>query len=247
MAFLERYLNRESRLRSFAWLALGALVVFASAARAQSEPPVTTFRTLALGADVAEIFYDLRGKPVPVTAVSTGLSAPCEAPPGGEVVFYRLQPVEPPGAAPLRVNVAEVRMNDAGPYLVFMAANPETPAGIRVQAVEDSWKTHPAETIRLFNFSRREIAVRIVIKDLVVELTSGQNRVLPYGASGQFWMQAATKEAEGWVMRVSAPQVGPPGARITAILFDQKPSVDRPVTHELDLIKFIDVAPPPKS
>lgn len=226
-------------------LAVCALGFFASAARAQPEPPPAAFRTLAISADVSEVFYDLRGKPAPVVAATAGLSMPYEIPTGGRVVFYRLQPAETPGGKPRRVTVTDANLNGPGPFLVFMAASPESPGGIWVQVVEDSWATHPAETIRLFNFSRRNVAVKIVIKNVVAELTSGQDRVLPYVANGQFWMQAATKEPEGWVMRVSAPQVAPPTARITAIMFDQQPSADRPVTHELDLVKYIDVAPKP--
>lgn len=246
MAFLERYLTPGACWRSSLVLAACmTLAFFASGARAQSEPPPAAFRTLAFSADVSEVFYDLRGKPVPVAAATAGLSMPYEVPTGGRVVFYRLQPAETPEGKPRRVTVTDANLNGSGPFLLFMAARPESPGGIWMQEVEDSWETHPADTIRLFNFSRRNVAVRIVIKDVVAELLPGQERILPYVANGQFWMQAATKEAEGWVMRVSAPQVAPPTARITAIMFDQQPTPDRPVTHELDLVKYIDVAPKP--
>lgn len=201
--------------------------------------------TLALSADVSEVFYDLKGTAVPVTAAAAGLSMPYETSAGGRVVFYRQQPAETPGGKPRRVTLAEENLGGPGPFLVFMAARPESPGGIWIQVIEDSWETHPVDTIRLFNFSRRNVAVKIVIKDLVAELTPGQERILPYLAKGQFWLQAATKEAEGWVMRVSAPQVAPPTARITAIMFDQQPTPDRPITHELDLVKYIDVLPRP--
>lgn len=245
MAFLKRHLNGETRRVAGVMLAVLTLGLFTSAVRGQSEAPPVVFRTLAFSGDVSEVFYELRGKPVPVTAATAGLSMPYEIPAGGRVVFYRLQAAETPEGKPRRVTVTNAEMNGPGPFLVFMAARPESSGGIWVQVVEDSWATHPADTIRLFNFSRRNVAVRIVIKDVVAELTSGQDRVLPYVAKGQFWMQAATKEPEGWVMRVSAPQVAPPTARITAIMFDQQPTPDRPVTHELDLVKYIDVAPKP--
>lgn len=238
MAFFERYLT------SAILLCAGLFLLVAPRARGEPEP-ATLFRTLALGADVAEVFYDLRGKPVPVASVAAGFSPAYEAPSGGKVVFYRLLPPETPEGKPRRVTVAETHMNEAGPYLVFVASKPEAPDEIAIQVVNDAWDVHPAETIRVFNFSRRDVAVRIVIKDLVAELAPGKDRVLPYAATGQFWMQAATMEKDGWVMRVSAPQVAPPKTRITAILFDQKPSPDRPVTHELDLVKYIDVVPPP--
>ncbi|MET0263962.1 MAG: hypothetical protein ABW223_13750 [Rariglobus sp.] len=252
MALFERYLikcgQRAARIRLGIALT-GALTgclfsLFALAAQAQSEPSPATFRTLAISADVPEVFYDLRGKPVQVTAATSGLSMPNEVPAGGRVVFYRLQPAETSEGKPRRITVADVRLSGTGPFLLFMAERPDSPE-LTVQVVDDSWETHPAETIRLFNFSRRNVVVKIVIKDLVVELQTGQDRVLPYGKTGQFWFQAATQEPEGWVMRVSAPQVSPPQTRITAILFDQKPTPDRPLTRELDLVKFIDVVPTP--
>lgn len=222
---------------------LAAFFTFTS--HAQSEAPRATFRTFAIGENVADIFYELSGKPVPVTAATAGLSTPYDVPAGGRIVFYRLQPADTPEGKPQRVTVADVNLNGVGPFLVFMADKPGTPGKILVQVVDDSWQTHPVETIRLFNFSRREVAARIVIKEVVVELTPGQDRVLPYPVIGQFWMQAATKESTGWVMRVSAPQVAPPKARITAIIFDELPSPDRPVTRELYLFKFIEIAPKP--
>lgn len=188
------------------------------------------------------MFYDLRGKAVQVTAATSGLSIPNEVPAGGRIVFYRLQPAENSEAKPRRVTVADVNLGGTGPFLLFMAERPDS-AELALQIVDDSWESHPVETIRLFNFSRRNVVVKIVIKELVVELLSGKDRVLPYGTTGQFWFQAATQEPEGWVMRVSAPQVSPPKTRITAILFDQKPTPDRPLTRELDLVKFIDVVP----
>jgi hypothetical protein len=248
MAIFERYLNCVSRRLSGVMLAVMALVSlmgFTPAVRAQSEPAPVTFRTLGIGGNVSDVFYDRGGKPVLVTASSAGLSMPYEAPSGGRIVFYRLVPAETPEGAPHRVIVKEAHMTGTGPFLVFMGVREGAPGGVLVQVSEDSWQTHPAETIRLFNFSRRDLAVRIVIKDLVVELNSGQDRVLPYGATGQFWMQAATKETTGWVIRVSAPQVAPPKARITGIVFDELPTADRPVTHELFLVKFVDVAPTP--
>ena len=226
-------------------LAILAFGFFASVACAEPEHPPATFRTLGIGGDVSDIFCDLRGKPVPVTAAAAGLSMPYEVPAGGRIAFYRLRSAETPEGKPRRVTVAEVNLNGAGPFLLFMGAKPGAPGEVLVQVVDDSWQTHPAETIRLFSFSRRHVVVKIVIKDVVVELTPGQDRILPYGATGQFWIQAATREAEGWVMRVSAPQVAPPTTRITAIMFDEQPSADRPVTHELQLVKFIDVVPKP--
>jgi hypothetical protein len=244
MAYLERYLNSGFQRWPGRALAVVALAFLAAVARAQPAPPPATFRTLAISTDVPDVYYDLRGEAVVVTAATSGLSMPNEIPAGGRVVFYRLQPAGTSEVKPRRVTVADVRLSGTGPFLLFMAERPDSPELV-VQIVDDSWENHPVETIRWLNFSRRNVVVKIVNKELTVELAPGQDRLLPYGVTGQFWLQAATRETGGWVMRISAPQVSPPQTRITAITFDQKPTPDRPRTKELDLVKFIDVAPKP--
>lgn len=245
MAHSERHLiHRFLRHAAPGLLALACFgVALVSTVRAQGQDaPAVTFRILALDEGVDGVCYDQRGGRVELTTVTAGFSTPYEVPAGGKVVFYRLRPAENPDEAPIRVTVADVNMAAPGPHLVFMASKPDSPSGVGLQVVDDSWSSHPPETVRLFNFSRRPVAVKI--KDETAELKPAENRVMPYVATGQFWMQAATREKTGeWVMRVSAPQVGPPAARVTAIMFDQLPSVDRPDTHELQLVKFIDAAP----
>jgi hypothetical protein len=87
MAFLERHLNRFAAVYSGAGVALVVLAIFTCAVSAQPEAPPATFRTLAFGADVSEVFYDLHGKSVPIAAAAAGLSMPYEIPAGGRVVF----------------------------------------------------------------------------------------------------------------------------------------------------------------
>jgi hypothetical protein len=267
MAFFERSLNlsgacvcgtnaNESRLHArrharahlrftlLLLMALGTVWLFAPAAHAQaSDKHPVTFRTLALNTHIEGLYYDQRGAPVSVSAGATGLSMPYEVPVGGRIVFYRLIPSPVPSEPrPRRVNVAEVNMTGDGPFLVFMGKSPGTDE-IAIQVSDDSWEIHPLETIRVFSFSRRNLMVKIA--NITADLNPTKDKLFSYVPSGQFWLQAATKDPAGWEIRVSAPQVAPPRARITAIFFDQQPSVDRPVTHELQLVKFIDVGPQP--
>jgi hypothetical protein len=222
---------------------LGVLAVFAAEVRAQPEPkPPVTFRTLALGAPVAGVFYELEGKPVAVGAGSSGFSSSYVAPAAGRVGFYRLVPAERPEEKPRRVPVAEVQVGKGGPYLVLMIVDPET-AAISTMLVEDSWETHPVKTARVFNFSRRRAMVKLA--EEIVELPTTESHIFPYPDGNQVWLQAATKENETWVLRVGGPQVTLPKARSTVVLIDQPPSIERRNPYAVLVRNFIEFEPAP--
>ena len=243
MAFLERYLTR------FTWLATLVLAWagFYPTAHAEPEPkPPVVFRTIALGSPVADLFYELKGESVPVTAGSSGLSSAYVVPPGGRVLFYRLLPAEKPGDKPRRTPVSEVSIGEGGPYLVLMAVNEET-AAINTLLVEDSWATHPVKTMRVFNFSRRHALVKL--GESLIELPTGQSHIFSYAEGGkeriQVKFQVATKENEAWVLRVGGPQVTLPKTRSTIVLIDQPPSPDRANPVAVLVRNFIEFEPAP--
>lgn len=239
MAFLERYLIRIS---AFVALSLAAVVVTPTV-RAQPEPkPPVTFRTLALGAAVSGVFYELKGKPIAVTAGSSGFSSPYIVPEGGRVMLYRLLPPEKPEEKSRRVPVGDVQIGEGGPYLVLMIAEPET-SQISTMLIEDSWGTHPVKTVRVFNFSRRRAMVKL--GEFVVELPTTQSHIFPYPDGNQVWLQAATKENETWVLRVGGPQVTLPKARSTVVLIDQPVSIERKNPFAVLVRNFIEFEPEP--
>jgi hypothetical protein len=241
MAFLERYLNRITTLV----LLPVCVLVLTPAARAQSAPkPPPTFRTLALGMSVDNIFYDQRGKAVSVTAGASGFSAPYIVPEDNRLVFYRLVPPVPPETTPRRVTLADVRVaEDGGPFLILMMINPAAPAEMHVLVVDDSWEKHPVQTMLLFNFSRRRTTVKL--GEALRELNPVQSHLFPFGADRQVWLQAATWDEGKWEMRVSGPQLTLPKTRSTVVLIDQEPSDERPITHDLLVRNFIDPQPAP--
>lgn len=204
------------------------------------KPPVV-FRTLALGAPVSGVFYDVKGAPIPVTAGGSGISSPYVAPEGGLVALYRLQPAEKAGEKPYRVPVAAIRIGEGGPYLVLMIVAEN--GDISAKVIEDSWTIHPVKTVRVFNFSRRRAMVKLA--DSIVELPTTESHVFPYPDGNQVWLQAATKENETWVLRVGGPQAILPKARSTVVLIDQQPSIDRTNPRAVLVRNFIEFEPQP--
>jgi hypothetical protein len=192
---------------------------------------------------VSGVFYDDRqGKPVPVMAGSSGFSAPYTAPADGRVRLYRVTPAASPNIPEEHVTLSETPMF-GGPFLIFMAAAPATPSKPQVMVVDDSWETHPARTMKVYNFSHRVTMVKV--GDTSGEISPGKSHLFPYPDGTQLWFQAATREESGWKLRISGPQLTLPEARSTAVLVDQLPSDEnRPATDELLIRNFIDPQPP---
>lgn len=243
MAFLERYLKRASAI--LVLLLAGLLSPATIHAQPAPKPPVT-FRAIALGVPVSDLFYDLKGESIAVTAGSSGLSSAYVVPPSGRVVFYRVLPPEKPGEKPRHAPVTEVQVGEGGPYLVVMMVNQETSA-VAALVVEDSWETHPVKTTRVFNFSRRLAMVKM--GESLVELPTTKSHIFTYAEGGQERLQVrfqvATKENENWVLRVGGPQVTLPKTRSTIVLIDQPPSPDRANPVAVLVRNFIEFEPAP--
>lgn len=253
-----RRLSLFPRFPALLVIAVG-LMTSPALAQPQPEPVPTTFRTFAAGPFLSELFYEYQGKPVPVSAGNL-FSRPYNVPEGGRVALYRLVPDAAPAKPPTRVPVTTMTIKQGGPYFVFLLAtyNPTDPKRPFVEAlvVDDSWEQHPAETIRVINFSQVRIAVKI--SDSVFELATKEHRVCPYpkGQSGKIRVQAAAKMGdEKWEARIGGLKQFKAGARSTFVISDEMPAGDdapssgqgwtQPVAGNLTLRNLIDTTPPP--
>lgn len=221
-----------------------ALLVASSALHAQTPAAnSTTFRTLALGKSLSNVYYDHDGKAVRITAGSSGFSSPYPGTPGSEIELYRELPPDKPGEVPRRVSLSTFELGEVGPFLILIKVDPENPDDLLIKVVDDSWELHPLGFMRVFNYSPRKALVKV--GEEITELNPTQSHQFPYSDKLQVWLQAAVLEEEEWVLRVSAPQVIVPDSRSTVVMIDQEPSEDRPVTDALLVRNFIERAPQP--
>lgn len=232
--------KRPRTLGALAFFLAGAALAFEARAETASAKPAN-FRTLALGTTVSGVCFDRNGRQVLVTAGSTGFSAPYAAPSDGKIAFYRMLPAETPGAPARRAGLADIRLDGEGPFLIFMLAPADKPAEARMLTVDDSWTAHPSRTLKIHNFSRRAALVKVGEES--AELAPSRSGLFAY-PQGTLWLQVATKETEGWVLRLSGPQMTLPRSRSTIVLVDQLPSEDRPVANDLLVRNLIDPEPP---
>ncbi|WP_309398364.1 hypothetical protein [Cerasicoccus maritimus] len=225
-------------------LGLGIALASATALAQDAVETTASFRTLALGKTLSNVFYDIDGKPKTIMAGSSGFSSPYQTEIGEKVEIYREIPGEKPTDPPQKLSIADFTLPDAGPYLVLFHVNPLDTNNVLIKVVNDSWELHPVGFMRVFNYSPRLAMIKI--GDEVAELRTSDSHQFPYSDKLQVWLQAAVLEKEEWALRVSAPQALIPNSRSTIVLVDQEPSEDRPVTEELLVRNFIERAPKPK-
>jgi hypothetical protein len=215
----------------------------------ESKEPVV-FRTLAIGNPEAlsGLFYEQKGRPVQVRAGSTSLSPAYVCPPGGHLVLYRELPATTPDGVPQRVRMAEADFGDQGPYLLVLAAKSSTAGsgatGVMALPVRDSWDTHPAESVRIFNFSRRRAAVKLEAD--TVELATAESHVMPFPANARiFDLKVAVWENNAWMLASSNPPAIIPRTRLLMVITDTPPSPYNPHPVEVDINAVYDDSPPP--
>jgi hypothetical protein len=199
--------------------------------------PVPTFRAIAIDHSVSGILYDHRGKSVTVTAGINSYSKSYPLDGHQELSFYRMVPAENKEDPPRRETLKTIAVSGQGPLVIFMLAGADIHSTPHILAFDDSMAAHPLDAVRICNFSWRHAAVNIGNES--IELSSGQSLVFPY-VNKKIWLKAATKETEGWKLRISAPQITIPGHRSTLAIIDQPVSVDRPDTRELLVRNIID-------
>lgn len=224
-------------------LFLGLLNV--SGLRAQPATPAADvlFRVVCVDVygSVGELFYDYKGAKIPFAATEGVLSQPYRSPPSGTVSLYRELPPLPPSTLPRREPVADVTLGAPGPWLVFLSNAPGR--GLRALAVEQTWETHPAGTVRIFNFCGSEINLQA--GDRQARLAPAAFATVPYPPSPQTWLKVAINTPDqGWQLRTSTPQRVIPGTRATWILLERPPTLETPEPRII-VRNLVEPAPPP--
>lgn len=205
------------------WL-LGAFV-----ARAQTvspaEPPPPQFRVVSI-AGVETFLFDVDKKPETLNAAAGSFSRLYPAPKNRDILFYREIPNTDPKLPPVRQPVAQARLpaQKPGPFLILLATNPPGSEFLyRTLVIDQSLEAHPAGTYRVFNFSKRRLAVNLADTKMVI--ASGEHQSAPYPSTRKAWLQvAADEKADGWLLVSSSPHPVGGDSRTSIFLVDIAPS-----------------------
>ena len=219
MALAQRYLIR---------VILGLLPLAAAVSHAQApvavEPPVQ-FRVVAMSG-LETFFFDVDKKKEVLNACVGAFSRLYPAPKSRDVIFYMEVPNADPKLPPVKVPLAKAILpaQNPGPFLILLTKNP---AGAETKfsalVIDNSLEAYPKNTYRVFNFSKRRLAVRLAEKSLV--LVSGQSQEVPYPDTRKAWLQVAADENEaGWLLVSSSAQPVGTNTRTTVFLLDIAPS-----------------------
>lgn len=209
-----------------------------ASAQTTETPKAALFLTLALGSEVSSVFYEHKGKTIPLQASLATISRIYETDVSRQVSIFRLLPSKDPLLPPERQVLAKLSLPPDSPHLLLFTGNAD-PTKISVKAIEDSWEIHPENTFRLINDSRRTVAIRLGDEEGV--LRPGENSVFKAAGKGyDFDFKAATLENGGWVLRIQSPQSIVPRTRATIVIYDQLPSRENPAPEDLVVASFID-------
>ncbi|MBC2603721.1 hypothetical protein [Puniceicoccus vermicola] len=253
MAPTRTNLKRSSTRGHWKNLFLLGLIFFGNTEiNAQTSPlkqPEASFRTLSLLAPINDLYYDYDDQKIPVRARTTSFSRTYPLPKKGTLDFYRLLPPKEGETEPQRVTVTEIDLDQKpGSLFVFMTESATNPNRIKTFVAQDSWESHPLETLLVFNLSERHTLVKLDTAGKVKLLGPGESATYPYPQSGakQALLNVATQEGQNdWKLRIGGPQITLPGTRSTLVLVDEQATELRPLTEDLLIRKLIERAPVP--
>ncbi len=217
MAFRRRSLAAISLMLCFVH---GLCGQSAQTANAQAE-----FRVISLN-DLTSLFYDSNGKKEVLRIGIGTFTRLYPAPRNRKVELYTEQPnpdlTKPPIKAPLAIATLP---EGEGPFLIILYENIED-SGLKFKTlvIDHSLSAHPPDNYRVYNFSKRKLAVNLADQSML--LNRGQSETVPYPDTRKAWLKvAADQEDDGWLLVTSSPHVVGNNSRTTIFL------VDLPVTE----------------
>lgn len=216
--------------------------------------PVSQFRTAGLGniSPFTGLLYDSNRKPLTIVTKYVNFSELYERQDVGPVVLYREVTPVPPETKPTKVPVVTAPLGKSPLYLmVLIGSHPDPKAAsataptITTCIVDDSWEAHPVNTVRIFNFSHRRVAIQI--EDVMTELSNTESNVFPYPKNkGIIRLKVATLESTGWKLRSTTPQGIIADTRSNIFIEDFKPEIEDPNQDDINVFNVVDpLSPPP--
>lgn len=215
--------------RNLSAVALACLGWLCAPTAAQPAPEPAQFRVVCL-AESASFFHDLAGVKTRIDAGIDSFSNLIPAPPDRDIVLYAEVPAATPGRPPAKKPLARARLPGAGsgPFLLVLhPAPPGSELKFGTLVIDQSLDAHPSQSYRVFNFSRRRVAVNLAGRDLL--LAPRESGLVPYPGDRKTWLKiAVNNHADGWqLVRSSSHPVGP-GTRTSILILDIPPTPDVP-------------------
>lgn len=250
-------LSLRHLIRRIVTLGFAASAAFTGATvplRAQPAPPPPPPATFQLysPSPLGDVFYELKGRSVPVNVSNLAFSDPALAPPGGRVALYRFAAAPEPGLPPVRVPVLTTTVPDKPGASSLLVLYPEGPPPLNTALdirplipllLDQSPAAFPPGTIRVFSFSARPAIVKI--GDTAVPVPAFQLVPIPYPADQRTWLRVATVGDQGWQRVIGSPQSLGANTRLTLFLRDIAPSQYDPKPVGLLLGKILETLPAP--
>jgi hypothetical protein len=180
--------------------------------------------------DVEKVLFDVDDEQEVLFASVGSFSRLYPAPQNGNVVFYKETPNPEEGRPPIKTPLAKANLptDNAGPYLILLIRNPpNAELEFTTVVLDHSLENFPANTYRVYNYSKRQLAVRLAEVELLLNTRDSAN--VPYPNTRKTWLKvAANDQEEGWLVVRSAPQPVGANTRTTIFLVDIAPTTRDP-------------------
>ncbi|WP_269522389.1 hypothetical protein [Coraliomargarita parva] len=213
--------------RGIRFIVIGLLLVLRIHGEESSAP--VQFRLIALG-NVVEMLYEVDGHAEKIYASPGGFSRYYDAPERRKLLFYREETAPPEIGGLVKVPLANVTLpGGSGPFLIVLKPVQNEAAPYYQHAVFDaSLDVHRNGYFRIFNFSKRKMAVQLARKNMV--LASAQSELVQYPEESKAWLKVAVsnQKDDGWMRVSSSPRAISENTRITIFLVDIPPSEQDP-------------------
>ncbi len=218
------------------WILALLLLACISRIHGQGEQPVK-FRLVSMH-DIPQFYYDYEGEPQKLFVSAGSFSQLYEAPLDRRIRFY-VETTPTDSSAPVKVPVAQMNLPSGdGPFLVVLRTEFRNGEPYYRNAIIDaSIDSHPVGAFRIFNFSKRDMAVQLSGENLL--LKSGESKVVSYPEERKAWLKVAVADDdEGWIKVVSSPRSVSSRTRTTFFLTDIPPSEGDPNPKGVSIREF---------
>ena len=178
------------------------------------------FRVISL-ADTTSVFYDDDDKKKLLHVGIGTFTRLYPAPRDRKVELYTEEPNPDPSKPPIKVPLARAILPAGeGPFLVILYQNRnESGLTYNTTVIDHSLSAHPADNYRVFNYSKRNLAVQLADKEFL--LKKGQSANVAYPNARKAWLKVAADDREdGWLVVKSSPHVIGNNSRTTIFLVD---------------------------